>query len=74
LQALDAAGQVVLAGPCPIEHDNPSAGSSGSLLVLDFPDRAALDTWLADEPFVLEGIYESVEVKPFIQSLPQPNV
>ncbi len=74
LQALDALGQVVLAGPCPIDHANPTAGSTGSLLVLNFPDRATLDAWLAEEPFVLEGIYESVVVKPFIQSLPNLNV
>jgi len=74
LQALDAAGQLVLAGPCPLDHDNPAAGFSGSLLVLNFPDRAALDAWLAEEPFVLEGIYESVVVKPFIQALPVPHV
>lgn len=74
LQALDAAGQVVLAGPCPINHDNPSDGFSGSLLVLNFPDRAALDAWLAEEPFVLEGVYKSVIVKPFIQALPNLNV
>ncbi len=74
LQALHAAGQVVLAGPCPIDHDNLTEGFSGSLLVLDFADRATLDAWLAEEPFVLEGIYESVVVKPFIQALPTPNV
>ena len=74
LQALDAAGQVVLAGPCPIDHADPSAGFTGSLLVLNFPDRAALDAWLAEEPFVLEGIYESVVVKPFIQALPNLNI
>ncbi len=74
LQALDAAGQVVLAGPCPVEHDNLSAGFSGSLLVLNFSDRASLDVWLAEEPFVLEGVYESVVVKPFIQVLPTPVV
>jgi uncharacterized protein len=74
LQALDAAGQVVLAGPCPIDHDDLTAGFSGSLLVLNFPDRATLDAWLAEEPFVLEGVYESVVVKPFIQALPTQTV
>lgn len=74
LEALQAAGQLVLAGPCPIDHNNPAAGFTGSLLVLNFPDRDALDAWLAEEPFVLEGVYESVVVKPFIQALPNPNV
>lgn len=74
LEALQAAGQLVLAGPFPTTHDVPPTGFTGSLLVLNFPDRAALDAWLAEEPFVLEGVYESVVVKPFIQALPNLNV
>ena len=72
LQALQAAGGLVLAGPCPVDHDDPTQGFSGSLLVVNFPDRSALDAWLAEEPFVLEGVYSHVEVKPFRQTLPEP--
>ena len=72
LQALQDAGQLVIAGPCPTTHDVPPTGFTGSFLVLDFPDRAAIDAWLAQDPFVLNGVYESVVVKPFIQALPQP--
>lgn len=72
LHALQAEGRLVLAGPCPVDHDDPTQGFSGSLLVVDFADRAALDVWLAEEPFVLEGVYRHVEVKPFRQALPEP--
>lgn len=68
LKALHAEGRVVLAGPCPKNHDDLSQGFYGSVLVLDFPDRAALDAWLAEEPFVLAGVYASVDVKPFIKA------
>lgn len=68
LKALHAEGRVVLAGPCPHNHADLSQGFYGSLLVLDFPDRSALDNWLAQEPFVLEGVYASVDVKPFIKA------
>jgi uncharacterized protein YciI len=35
-----------------------------SLLIVDFPDRAALDAWLADEPYVRNGVWGRIEVKP----------
>ena len=36
----------------------------GSALVVDFPDRAALDAYLNNEPYVLEGVWQSIEVEP----------
>ncbi len=36
----------------------------GSLVVMDYPDRADLDAYLANEPFVKEGVWEKVEVHP----------
>ncbi len=70
LNALNAQGKLVLAGPCPVNPANPAEGVLGSLLVLDFEDRAALDAWLSEEPFVLHGVYASVEVRPFLKALP----
>lgn len=35
----------------------------GSALVLEFDDRAALDDYLANEPYVVEGVWERVEVE-----------
>ncbi len=35
----------------------------GSALILEFPDRAALDEYLANEPYVVEGVWEKVEVE-----------
>ena len=70
LQALHAEGRLVLAGPNPVEHDDPSQGFTGSLLVLEFADRASVDAWLADEPYTLAGVYSSVVVSPFRQVLP----
>ena len=36
----------------------------GSMLVADFPNRAALDAWLAEEPYVTGKVWEKVEVIP----------
>ena len=36
----------------------------GSVLVLDFEDRAALDDYLKNEPYVVEQVWEKIEVEP----------
>ncbi len=35
----------------------------GSALVMEFPDRAALDAYLANEPYVAAGVWQKVEVE-----------
>ena len=35
----------------------------GSALVLEFPDRAALDEYLENEPYVAEGVWQRIEVE-----------
>ena len=35
----------------------------GSALVMEFPDRAALDEYLAGEPYVIEGVWQKIEVE-----------
>ena len=34
----------------------------GSALVTEFPDRAALDEYLSNEPYVVEGVWQRIEV------------
>ena len=36
----------------------------GSVLVMAFEDRAALEAYLASEPYIQEGVWERVEVEP----------
>lgn len=36
----------------------------GSNVHLDFHDRAELERWLADEPYVVERVWERVEIRP----------
>ena len=35
----------------------------GSVLVLDFEDRAALDDYLKNEPYVIEHVWEKIEIE-----------
>ena len=36
----------------------------GSALVMEFPDRTALEEYLKNEPYVVEGIWQKIEVEP----------
>lgn len=67
LQALAAAGRLVLAGPCPaIDSPDPGpAGFSGSLIVAEFPSLGDAQAWADADPYVAAGVYANVVVKPF---------
>ncbi len=57
----------------------PDWQPAGSLMVLQVPDRAGLDAYLAEEPFAAEGVWARWEVHPFriaplpYRPLPQPG-
>jgi uncharacterized protein len=36
----------------------------GSILVVDFPSRQELDAWLAQEPYVVQNVWEKVDILP----------
>ena len=36
----------------------------GSVLIMDFDSRAELDAYLAAEPYVLENVWQKIEVEP----------
>ncbi len=37
----------------------------GSSTIVEFPSRAELDAWLAREPYVTQGVWQRIEVRPF---------
>jgi len=39
--------------------------------VIDFPDRAAANEWIRNEPFTKAGVYATVSVYPFENLWPQ---
>ncbi len=72
LKALQEAGRLVLAGPCPaVDSPDPGpAGFSGSLIVAEFPSLADAQAWADADPYVAAGVYARVSVKPFKKVLP----
>ena len=65
-------GRILLAGPRPaIDSPDPGpAGFEGSLIVADFDSLEEAKAWAESDPYVLAGVYQSVDVSPFIQVLP----
>ena len=72
LQALQAEGRLILAGPCPaIDSPDPGpAGFSGSVIVAEFASLEAAKAWADADPYIAAGVYEKVTVKPFKKALP----
>jgi uncharacterized protein YciI len=72
LEALQAQGRLVLAGPHPAvaAMDPGEAGFTGSLVVAEFDDLDTARAWADADPYVGAGVYGEVIVKPFIRVLP----
>jgi len=72
LQALQAQGRLLLAGPCPaIDAEDPgAAGFSGSVVIASFDDLDAARAWADADPYVAAGVYQRVDVRPFRKVLP----
>jgi len=37
----------------------------GSMVLYEFPDRAALDAMLKDEPYIKAGVWKNITIHPF---------
>ncbi len=59
--------KIVMAGP--VQTDDRQ-GMVGSVLILDFTDRAQLDAFLAQDPYAKAGLFDQVTVLPYKKVLP----
>ena len=72
LRDLCDAARLLVAGPCPaIDASDPGpAGYTGSVVIADFPSLDDARAWADADPYLLAGVYERVDVRPFRQALP----
>lgn len=72
IRPLVNAGRVIIAGPHPaLDTAEPTpAGMTGSLIVAEFESIDEARAWAQSDPYMLEGVFADVLVKPFIQVLP----
>ena len=62
LRPLVEAGRVIVGGPF--------TDGSGSLMVIDFEDEAAANAFANSDPYVKQGVFERVEIRPFRKVVP----
>ena len=43
---------------------NESEKMIGSMMVVEYPDRAALNAWLVEEPYIIGKVWDKVAVQP----------
>lgn len=72
LKTLLEQGRLIIAGPCPaIDNEDPGeAGFTGSIIIAEFSDIHAAQSWADSDPYVAAGVYSKVTVKPYKQVLP----
>jgi uncharacterized protein YciI len=56
-----AAGRMIAGGALL----DDAGGMIGSVCIVDFPDQAGLDQWLATDPYVTGGVWQRIDVTPF---------
>ncbi|MBW4706683.1 YciI family protein [Roseobacter sp. YSTF-M11] len=44
---------------------NDAGEMAGSLIILDVPDMAAAEAWVADDPYGKAGLFDSVQLIPW---------
>jgi len=65
MEPLDAQGRVVLAGPL--------IDKTGSLIVIEAESLADAEAFAREDPYTVNGVFERVEVHPFLQVFPKEN-
>jgi hypothetical protein len=72
LEALRDEGRLFAAGPMPaIDSPEPGpAGFFGSLVIAEFASQEAAELWLADDPYVTQGVFARTSVHPYKKVLP----
>ena len=61
LEGMKALGKKIIAAGGLLDEEGKMKGSA---LILEFPDHAALDEYLASEPYVSEGVWQKIVVEP----------
>lgn len=72
LQLLCDQGRLLSAGPLPaIDSDDPGpAGFTGSVIIAEFASLQDARDWADADPYLAQGVYREVVVKPFRKVLP----
>jgi uncharacterized protein YciI len=67
LESLDRAGRLAYGGPIRDASDR----SIGAVLILDAPDLATAQALVDQDPYVVGGVFERVELNRFVRAFPR---
>ncbi len=72
IKSLSENGRILIAGPNPaIDNEEPGqAGFSGSIIIAEFNSIEEAEKWAKEDPYMVAGVFESINVKPFKKVLP----
>ncbi len=60
LEGMKALGKQIICAGGLLDHEGKMKGSA---LVMEFENRAALDEYLRNEPYVTEGVWQKIDVE-----------
>jgi uncharacterized protein YciI len=60
-RAMKASGSMIVGGAI-LDDQGRMVGSS---CIVEFPDRDAVDAWLAADPYVTGNVWQKIDVQPF---------
>lgn len=69
LAYLEALGDRLHAAGPTVSEDGQSM--TGSLLIIEFPDRAEAESFCAGDPYAKAGLFQSVTIRPWRRVLPR---
>ena len=72
LTALSEQNRLLVAGPNPVvdSEDPGSSGFTGSIIIAQFNSLQEAQDWADQDPYIKEGVYKNVTVKPFKKVFP----
>ena len=72
LTALSEQNRLLVAGPNPaVDNEDPGqAGFTGSIIIAEFDSLQAAKEWANQDPYIQQGVYKNVTVKPFKKVFP----
>lgn len=72
IDLLNKDGRILIAGPNPaIDSKEPGqAGFTGSIIIAKFNSIEAAKKWAEEDPYMVAGVFNSIEVMPFKKVFP----
>lgn len=64
MRKLKASGNYLMGGA----RLDDSGKMIGSTVIIDFPNRADVDRWLADEPYVKANVWQKIDIQVFCKA------